>query len=199
MAVVTVAELRKYMSDVSLSANQQNSAQLVLDGTQQQLELYLGRPIQYVQVREKRRSDAAGDLMLSVTPVHKIISLRTFTATELTEFTTDTTPLSEDEVDRIWDAMPDNYPVVPGGIHTGRAFTWYIVEYYGGYNGFSDDALKLAILEVASRTMTVNHDDVLSIKDDIAREPANAPSLQKGWRPEELAQFDRLRRRVVYR
>lgn len=199
MAIVTVADLRKYMSDVSLSANQAQAAQLVLDGTQQQLELYLGRPIQYVQVREKRRSDAAGDLMLSVTPVHKVISLRTFTATALTTFTEDQTPLSEDEVDRVWDAMPENYPVVPGGLHVGRAFTWYIVEYIGGYNGFSDDALKLAILEVASRTMTVNHDDVISIKDDIAREPANAASIEKGWRPEEMAMFDRLRRRIAYR
>jgi len=199
MAIVTVADLRKYMSDVSLTANQQSTAKMVLEGTQQQLELYLGRPVQYVQVREKRRSDASGDLMLSVTPVHKIISIRTFTSAQLRVPSPDLTPLSEEEVDRVWDAMPDNYTIVPGGVYVGRAFTWYIAEYIGGYDGFSDDALKLAILEVASRTMTVNHDDVLTIKDDIAREPANAASIEKGWRQEELMQFDRLRRRIAYR
>ena len=199
MAVVNVSDLRKYMSDISLSANQQQSAQLVLDGTQQQLEIYLGRPVQPVQIRERRRSDGNGDLSLTISPIHKIISLRQSSSTAFATLTTDTTPLSEDVVSRVVDNMPEERVIVPGGIYVGRPFTWYIVEYIGGYNGYVDDALKLAILEVASRTMTVNHDDVLSIKDDIAREPANSPALQKGWKPEELQQFDRLRRRTVYR
>lgn len=199
MALVTVSDLRKYMSDISLTANQQQAAQLVLDGTQQQLELYLGRPVQPVQVREKARSNGSGDLMLSVTPVHKIIDLRVLTSTGSVTPAVDTTPLSAEEVDRIWDAMSVNDMIVPGGAYVGRWFTWYVVEYWGGYNGFTDDALKLAILEVASRTMTVNHDDTLSIKDDIAREPANAASIEKGWRQEELQRFDRLRRRIAYR
>jgi hypothetical protein len=199
MAIVTVADLRKYMSDISLSANQQQVAQMVLDGVQQQLELYIGRPVQPVQVREKARSNGSGDLTLSVTPVYQIINLRVLTTSGMVVPNVDTTPIAEAEVDRLWDAMSVNNMIVPGGAHVGRWFTWYIVEYIGGYNGFVDDALKLAILEVASRTMTVNHDDVLSIKDDIAREPANAASIQKGWRPEELQQFDRLRRRIVYR
>lgn len=199
MAIVTVSDLRKYMSDISLTANQAQSAQLVLDGTQQTLELYLGRPIQPVQVREKARSNGSGDLSLSVTPVSKIIDLRVLTTTGSFTPSMDTTPLSEDEVDRLWDAMSENDIIVPGGAYVGRWFTWYVVEYIGGYNGFADDALKLAILEVASRTVTVNHDDVLSIKDDIAREPANASSVQKGWRQEELQRFDRLRRRIAYR
>lgn len=199
MAIVTVADLRKYMSDISLTANQQSIAQTVLDGTQQQLELYLGRPIQPVQVREKARSNGSGDLTLSVTPVQKIIDLRVLTTTDSVTPSVDTTPLSEEEVDRVWDAMSVSDMIVPGGAYVGRWFTWYVVEYIGGYNGFVDDALKLAVLEVASRTMTVNHDDVLSIKDDIAREPANAASIEKGWRDEELRRFDRLRRRIAYR
>lgn len=198
MALVTVADLRKYMSDVSLSANQAQAAQLVLDGTQQTLELYLGRPVQPVQVREKVRSNGSGDLMLSVTPVHRVIDMRVIN-TNSVEPAKDVTPLSEAEVDRMWDAMPEDRITVPGGLYVGRWFTWYVVEYWGGYNGFVDDALKLAILEVASRTMTVNHDDVLSIKDDIAREPANEPRIRKGWTDEELKRFDRLRRRIAYR
>lgn len=199
MALVTVADLRKYMSDISLSANQQAAAQRALDGTQQMLEMYLGRPVQPVQVREKRRTDAMGDMALSVTPVHKVINLRRMGTEDAVVPSLDTTPLSADEVDRVWDEMPETNIAVPGGIHVGQSLRWYVVEYIGGYNGYVDEALKLAILEVASRTMTVNHDDVLTIKDDIAREPANATSMQKGWTIDELAMFDRIRRRTVYR
>lgn len=80
----------------------------------------------------------------------------------------------------------------------GTPNTWFIAEYTGGYNGYIDDSLKLAILEVASRTMVPNHDDTLTIKDDVAREPVGQPMV-KGWTPEELQQFDRIRRRMVYR
>lgn len=199
MALVTVADLRDYMAGMSFSSSQSRAAQAALDGTQQDLELYLGRPVQPVQVREKRRSDGSGDLSLSVTPVWKVINLRVLTTSEKVVPSKDTTALSEEEADRIWDAMPDDNITIPGGIYVGRWFTWYIVEYIGGYNGYVDDALKLSILEVASRTMTVNHDDTLSIKDDIAREPANEARIRKGWAEEELKKFDRIRRRTVYR
>lgn len=199
MALVTVTDLKTYMSSVSFTNAQAQTAQMVLDGTQEELELYLGRPVQPVQVREKRRSDGSGDIALSVTPVQRVIDVRLLTQTDSTIPTKDVTPLSPEEVDRIWDAMPEDNITIPGGIYVGRWFTWYIVEYIGGYNGYVDNALKLAILEVASRTMTVNHDDVLSIKDDIAREPANEARIQKGWRDEELKRFDRIRRRTAYR
>lgn len=199
MPLVTVDDLRKYMSDISLTANQQTSALLVINGVQQALENYLGRPVQPVQIREKRRSDGSGDLPLSVTPVQKIISIRGASASTLTVPPVDTTPISAAQIARIEDSMPMNTSIIPGGVYVGTAFGWYVVEYIGGYNGYVDDFLKLQILEVASRTMTVNHDDTLSIKDDVAREPANAASIEKGWRQEELALFDRLRRRTAYR
>lgn len=196
MALVTVTDLREYMSDVSLTNSQMRTAQTVLDGVQQSLELYLGRPVQVVQVREKRRSNADGDLMLSVTPVYTIIGVRI--ATDAMTYPPDITPMSAQEADRVWDAMPANSPIVPGGIYVGTPNTWFIAEYTGGYNGYIDDSLKLAILEVASRTMVPNHDDTLTIKDDVAREPVGQPMV-KGWTPEELQQFDRIRRRMVYR
>lgn len=200
MALVTVADLRSYMSDISLNAKQQAVAQTVLDGTQQELETYLGRPLQPVQVRERRQSNSRGDLVLSVTPVYQVLSLRTVGSTEFTTLQEpDTTPLTEGDVDRMWDAMPVSNMIVPGGVYAGRPGVWFIVEYVGGYNGFVDDALKLKILEVASRTMIVEHDDVLTIKDDIAREPSRAANMQKGWMEEELKRFDRLRRRVAVR
>lgn len=198
MSLVTVTDLREYMSGISLSASQLRTAELVISGTQQALEIYLNRPLELVQVREKRRTTPTGDLILSVTPVYTVISLRRLGHAEvLTLPDKDTTPLSDEDVDRIWDAMSEDNPTVPGGIYTGIGPGWYVIEYIGGYNGYVDDALKLAILEVASRTMTNNHDDTLTIKDDIAREPTSPPR-PKGWQPEELKMFDRLRRRTVY-
>lgn len=198
MALVTVTDLREYMSNVSLNAAQTRTAQVVLDGTQQALELHLNRPVQPVQVREKRRANNSGDLHLSVAPVHTVISLRALGSADEATFTTDITPLSADEADRVWDAMSVEDAIVPGGLSSLSPGAWYVVEYVGGYNGWADDALKLAILEVASRTMTVNHDDVLTIKDDMASEPGRTASLVKGWTEDELKRFDRLRRRLVY-
>lgn len=198
MALVTVTDLREYMSGISLSANQMRTAQAVLDGTQQALEIYLNRPVQPVQVREKRRATDTGFLALSATPVYSVISLRVLGAEESATLPDkDVTALSPEEADRVWDAMSEDNMIAPGGIDVGRS-GWYVVEYVGGYNGYFDDALKLAILEVASRTMTVEHDDTLTIKADMAREPASSPPIVKGWKAEELQLFDRLRRRTVY-
>jgi hypothetical protein len=200
MALVTVTDLREYMSGVSLNAGQMRTAQAVLDGTQETLELYLNRPVQPVQIRERRLSNSQGDLILSVTPVYKVISVRSLGQDTLYEPSSDTTALSEEEVDRVVDNMAVTNSVVPGGIYVGTTSAWYIVEYIGGYNGYVDNALKLAILEVASRTMTVNHDDTLTIKADMASEPSGGGiSQQKGWTDDELKRFDRLRRRVAYR
>jgi hypothetical protein len=198
MAIVSVTELREYMNGISFNAFQVRAAQLVLDGTQEALELYLNRPVQPLHARERRCTNGLGDLPLSVTPVHDVLSL-TPTGGSATPLEATLTPLASDDADRVWDSLPLHYSVVPGGLHLGVSGVWYDIEYIGGYNGYANNSLKQAILEVASRSMTVNHDDTLSIKDDIAREPANAGSMVKGWTEEELVRFDRIRRRVVIR
>jgi hypothetical protein len=200
MAIVTVADLRNYMSDVSLSNKQQAIAEMVLNGTQQSLEIYLGRPVSPVQVREKRRCNDMGDIALSVTPVIHVISIRAIGTDQPSDVLPKMIELTEEELaSRLVDMAPDNDMIVPGGIFVGRGPSWWVIEYVGGYNGYVDDAMKLAILEVASRTMTFNTDDVLSIKSDFAHEPSGAATTEKGWKESELQQFDRLRRRTAYR
>lgn len=199
MALVTATDLREYMSDVSLSPGQMRTAQTVLDGVQQTLETYLNRPVQIMQVRERRQSNSSGDLVLTVTPIYKVLSLRplgAITPTTMTVF--DITPLTPEDIDRVWDTMPGNNNVVPGGIYVSQPGAWYTVEYIGGYNGYANDQIKLAILEVASRIMTTNHDDTMSLKEGIANEPSGQP-LVRGWTDEELRRFDRLRRRTARR
>lgn len=198
MALVNTADLTNYMSGITLNAKQLATAQQVLDGTQQELELYLGRPVQPIQVRERRQTNLQGDLVLSVTPVYQVLTLRRINASEFATLPVDdTTPLTSGDVDRLWDAMPVSNQIIPGGVYTGAPGVWFTIEYVGGYNGFADAALKLKIMEVASRTMTVDHDDTLTIKDDIAREPTRAANMQKGWTDDELKRYDRLRRRIA--
>lgn len=200
MAIVTVTELREYMSQVSLNQAQLRSAQIVLDGTQQALERHLNRPVQLMQVRERVTSDWNGDIYLSVTPVHKVISLRAAESGASVTLTVDSTPLAPQEVSRLWDAMPEQLEIFPGGVRTGKADIDLDVQYIGGYNGYVDYDLKLKIMEVASRTITFNQDDTLSLKGSSAREPAGTPTFRdRGWRDDELKQLDRLRRRTAVR
>lgn len=200
MALVTVDDLVEYMSDISLTINQQAAAQLILDATQQQLESFLNRPLEQVQVREKVRTDHTGECVLSYSPIQQILRVTALNATptnpdEVTPAVMQVTP-----AERVIDLQPLQNNLVPGGFFIGRPWTWYIVEYLaGGHINIYQDMIKLGILRVAAREMTMNHDDVLSIKDDFAREPANAAEIRKGWQPEDLAPFERLRRRTVYR
>ena len=200
MALVTVADLREYMSGISLSAAQIRTAQGVLDGVQQTLETYLNRPVQPMHVRERRRSNPSGDLVVTITPVYKVISVQAMGQAEPTEYThEEVSPMAEEDVDRMWDAMPLDTAIVPGGIYVGNPGVWYTVEYVGGYNGYIDASLKLAILEVASRIMTANHDDTLSLKEGMVSAPPQGQPQFRGWTIDELVRFDRLRRRTVIR
>lgn len=200
MALVTVDDLIEYMSDISLTMNQQASAQLILDATQQQLEAILNRPLEQIQVREKVRTDHTGEAVLSYSPIQRILTAQALNYSQATVTALTPEVMQVTSAERVVDMQPLQNNIVPGGFFIGRPWTWYVIEYLaGGIAHPYVDSVKLAILRVASREMTFNHDDVLSIKDDFAREPANAESIRKGWTPEDLAPLDRLRRRTVYR
>lgn len=198
MALVSVDDLTEYMSDISLTSSQRAAAQVVLDGVQQELETYLNRPLSPVMVREIGVADHSGFLQVSVSPVHQIVSIQPYLGDERTQEAV-VTPLDRELNERTVDWLPVTgavTSVTSGHIYTGYPTGWVIVKYIGGYNGYVDDALRLNIMRVAAREMTMNHDDTLSLKDDFPREPANAVQA-KGWQPDELRKWDRLRRRVA--
>ena len=59
-------------------------------------------------------------------------------------------------------------------------------------------AIRLAILRVASREFQQMNDDTMSLRNAAATPPVDPiPVPARGWRPEELRQFDRIRRRVI--
>ena len=196
MSLVTVDELQAYMSDVNLSARQWEVAQDVIDGVQEELEIYLNRPLELVQVRERVPADEAGYAILSVTPVRQVLSIESAHSSYSEPTVITREPLNDADVTRLMDKAPSQNSIVPGGVYVGGARQWYIVEYIGGWVGYNDAGLKRKIKEVASRIMTARHDDTMSVKSGVANNPDSDVTPQ-GWTEEELRSCGRLKRRVV--
>lgn len=207
-SIVSVDELIKYMSNITLTDAQKIDAASTLLGVQNELEVYLNRPIQPLHVREARASDSSGYINLSASPIHKIIK------TDMVEtlfqpdpfFTPPVlSPLTPQEgiyrVSLDYARQPNfgDPLVVPGGMYIGYPNAWYVVEYIGGYIGYYDEALKQAIKRVAAREVQMNHDDTLSLRDDSATEGRSRDQRDLGWTEYELKKLDRLRRRTISR
>lgn len=208
-AVVSVDELIRYMSNITLTDAQKTDAAATLLGVQNELEMYLNRPVQPLHIREARMSDTTGYLNLSVSPIWRIIK------TDMVEtlfqpdpfFTPPVLSPMEDQTDVVrlsidYVRASTNFGdplLVPGGYYIGYPNAWYIVEYVGGYMGYFDNALKQAIKRVASREVQQNHDDTLSLRDDAATEGRSRDQRETGWTEGELKKLDRLRRRVLSR
>lgn len=212
--IVSVEELAAYMGGASfVGTSKQYAAAQTLAGVQQELETYLGRPVQKVQIREVLVADTNNYLNPSVTPVQKVLSYTPINDF-LDGFVIPDEPYPTNPMER--DAsMPDTgrmedhaYPVVnapltrANGIYLGdyqnfMPGTHFFVEYIGGYDGYVDNGLKQAILRVAAREMSTNHDQTLNLRDGNPQ-TANAPDPRpRGWSDEELMKWDRLRRRTV--
>jgi hypothetical protein len=196
MALVTVEELRAYMSDVNLTQSQWAVAQDVIDGVQEELELFLNRPLELVQVRERVPADEAGYAILSVTPVRQVLSVQSSTTSYVESTVVTREPLLDADVNRLNDKVGLQNAIVPGGIYVGQPGRWYIVEYIGGWNGYVGEGIKRKIKEVASRVMTARHDDSMTVKGGIGTNP-DAATTPQGWTEEELRSCSRLKRRVL--
>lgn len=206
--IVSVDELRAYMAQSSFSESQNYIAALTLSGVQQELETYLNRPIEPLQIREQLKSDEAGNINVSISPVHKVIFVEPTDAITPSPYDMPapyTPPVSQRDpligpdglvLDHLY-AITNDPLIVPGGIYVGLIDQWYAVEYVGGYNGYVDNALKMDILRVAAREMARNHGKSINLRDGdatAANDPDNRP---RGWSDQELLTWDRLRRRVI--
>lgn len=207
--LATVDELQDYMK-TSFSASERRTAAMILLGIQQEFENHINRPVEPVQMRELLTSDLNGYLNPSITPILKVISVVTveknvdpFLTNEFTGlvppiFARD--PLVDPDNGRMLDHL---YPtvgdplVVGNGIYTNQPSTVYAVEYVAGYNGYMDVALKLDFIRVASREMSKNHSKAVNLRGGDAQAANEPDPRERGWTPEELAGWDRLRRRTV--
>lgn len=177
MSIMTVEKLITYMSDIGLTADQHEAAQDVLDGVEGELESYLNRPLGLRSVTEVLLVDDDGYVKPRITPVVSVTAVQGF-------------------------VTPPTYSKVYG-IYIG-SMGERSVTYTAGLNIAVDPAkaaIPLAILRVAKREMTTNHDDTLSVKDLRASEPGGASSWRlgekQGWQPDELKRLSRFRRRVI--
>ena len=206
MAVVTVDELQAYMAGLKMKAVEKNAAALILDGVQGELETYLYRAIEPRHVREVAICDFRGVVILSRTPVSRILkvsSVASNTALPLGVFDPGSVPEIPDIQTHDYVPTGDGLELLAaGGIDVGGAEgTRWIVEYIAGGGTFMSTAMpqmKLAILRVAAREAQQMFDDTRGLRDTTQSEPVDPlPVPHKGWLDDELARFSRYKRRVV--
>lgn len=212
MTLVDSTALSAYMGGATWTEIQESHiTDVVLPGVQQELELYLNRPVEPMHVREARPIDDCGRVFLTVTPVWEVIGID---LNGTVETPTQYQPAALSDVPAIarkydpaitkmsgtpfWAAQP-GFITVTAYISSLLAGVpnQAVVEYIGGYLGYTDDALKLAILRVAAREVERLYDTSIGLRDGAGQPAGESDRRGKGWTPQELAMFDRLRRRVV--
>lgn len=209
--LVSVDELINYMSESTFSSSQREKATGVLAGVQAELEDYLKRPVELVQIRELLRSDVDGIVNVSVSPVVKVVGFsiarpdQTWTTPPVEGDSPYVPPPMVRDPDlsteaRLIDRVGPSWgspEIVAGGIKVNGKNMPYVVEYIGGYDGNLDSSLKTAIMRVAAREMERDTDDTLTLRAGDAEMANESDDRQKGWTEDELKRFDRIRRRVV--
>lgn len=213
--LVSADELIKYMSNLNLNTPQKEEAAEILSGVQGELETYCNRPLELVQIRELVTTDGQGYANVSVSPIHKVISRTAVEAGLIAPFTGFFSPIYPAPMERdilvgeegrminnvrtgglaVGDPL-----IVPGGFGAGYPNSAYIVEYVGGYdlkNMPQYKSVQSAIKRVAAREVGPMYDDSIDLRSGDATKNREPDNRGKGWTDDELARFDRLRRRVV--
>lgn len=206
--LVTADELTAYMGGVQLTNEERDITEsVILPGVQQDLELFLNRPVEPVQVRESLLVDEYGYTVLTVTPVWKIIKVQQSDGAVITGSSYVPPAMVDDpSTNRSVDysglgeyPLPFRYNVGSWGISAawGGPATYVIVEYIAGYKGYTDKAIKLAILRVAAREVERQFDNSVTLVGGSVEAVQDSDSRIKGWTQEELNRFRRIRRRVI--
>lgn len=217
-SVVSVNELRDYMSGINLTSYQEESAQEILDGVQSGLEKFIHRPIGARHIREGGRTDARGIFNVRVSPIHRVLSIRTsnYMPDMITSLTSgkielpgsmtevndgDGNPI--EQIDYVKTPTVDGVrtygspEIIPGGIVIGSSDTNVVVEYVAGYIGDLLPDIRLSIMRVAAREMERMHDDTRSLLANSNEPGTDSQDIPKGWTEDELQKFNRIRRRVI--
>ena len=204
--LVSVEDMRRYLGGyVPEHPSSEIELANILAGVQQQLETWLNRPVELVQVREIALTDSKGNLYLSVTPVRKLISygvnVGTLTVPEViyTPYVRTSDDLigvdgrMMDKIDRRL-SLPNfrNGWFFPGVPNTG-----YVVEYVGGLDGNGYEDIKLAIKRVAAREYTQGHVGVVGQRQGHSEDVEVGDNRSIGWTTSELQQLQRYRRRIA--
>lgn len=211
--LVTAAELVTYMQGIVLTTEQTTFVEeIVLPGVQQELETYLGRPVEAMHVREARTPDSEGFIFLTVTPVWEVLSFNYGSDANVvvpTTYKPAALTLTAPGVS-LWDPAQHGTGNEPWGtgqanyinlfdyspVYIGRP-TQVLVEYIGGYNGHANESLKLGIMRVAAREVGRLFDNTIGLLGGSGQAAQEGDRREKGWTEAELKGYDRMRRRVV--
>ena len=185
MSVVTLPEFQNYMSGIRMTEIQQLDAVAILDGVQSELEIYINRPLQQRRMTEQVECDPLGRVFLSVTPIVSVYGV----------YRTNIDGTQGEVVDP--DALPQRWFTRGGNFLTLNRGGVFFIDYLGGVNADIVPAVKLAIKRVAAREYVAKHGDNMVVQSTELRPPEDPTPIPKGWTDEELAKFDRLRRRTV--
>ena len=208
--LVTPDDLAKYM-DLRFDNRQQDSAELVLAGIQNEIETYINRPLELFEVTEEYTIPDDYGLVSPYAYFYTTnsTSISTNTLAQVVEpgysLRVRNAPVVEIDQVRVksqytntWRTMRagDNYTKQRWGIILYRALANDIVEitYTGGLDGEHLPYIKLLILRAAAREMENMVDDVVGIKDLNTRQ---ITIREIGLTDKELQSLKRLKRKMV--
>ena len=208
--LVTVDDVATYM-DIVFSNIQEDSAQFVLDGLEDELETYLGRPITVRSFTEEYivpnnhtgtplgsfwSTTGYGNSYLGEAPSIIQPYVLYLSKTPLVSVTSIT--LTGPEVGSTAQALNEgeHYIRRKHGIDIPRAYAndRINITYTAGIDGTNIPNMILTVLRAASRELQNNHDDVVGLKDLNTR---NVAPLDTGFTEQELTRFKRYRRANV--
>lgn len=178
MSIAGVDELIDFMSNVSLTADQREAAELVLEGVQAEVETYCNRLLEATEIIERLTPDEYGHVYVTQTPVTEILHVRTPPPSPL--------PVPYVPVD-VYHEFFDGWLVVNG-------YGAVEVRYKAGLPAHAYRFLKLEVLRIAAREMEDRHDDTLGVTELNTRPPAPRPI---GLQDDDRKRLDRWRRRVA--
>lgn len=201
--LVSIPEFRQALNGVNLTEGQVRAATDLLSGIQQELELWLNRPVEPVFVKEFATSDGSGFCRLSVSPVHSIYSVSRADSSarpssSIIKMEPLEKPLDLDPEIRTQRSMgqgTQSFFIVPGGIQTTPGRRLYI-SYVGGLEHYASASIKKKILQIATRSWVNERHDAIGLRDGTPAQ-ADVQTGLVGWTLDELYAFDRYRRRVV--
>lgn len=211
--IVTLNQLKTYM-DISLTARQEDAAELILAGLQSELEAFLRRPIEVEEFVEEHRLDAMhsgvpmGTFLTTADNSYNSSFEETNTANDFTIWASpppaiyfkNTPIVSIEEVkvkplfgsERILENETD-YVKRPYGIdfYYGYPEDLITVTYTAGLDGANIPVFRLMILRAATREMQNMHDDVVGVKD---LNPRGVAPVETGFFDSELATLRKYKR-----
>lgn len=207
MSLVTVGELKKYM-DITFTENQEDAAEMILEGLQMEMEAFLRRPVEVMTWRETHivprhyMPTVIDPGFYDQGTVDTTGALVTSSMLETYIYSVDNSPI--DSVQEIVVTPPRGTAVT---LQEGKDFVVrkYGIEFYnriaadyriditykGGLDGVDIPYFKLVILRAASREVQNLHDDTVSL---VELDPRNVAPVETGFSESELQRLRRWRR-----